>query len=420
MNNKTPFESSKSDIEAKIFSASKNTIVQCPSCLTRYAVESSSLAQLDAPKFHCSRCDHLFGSEDAGHFYSASPQTTEPAGAPLQSLPEYDLKGRKISSTEIREVTVDLDTPSFRHDKKNRALQIPGAIVGEYKASAPHEIIKGGPAEILTAESGDQTHFNFEYKRQRGEQSENPRNFRGFSLRDASYGGQNLTPADFGKVHYDFAKSDSSPWTAAGITAAGETTAVFPPPQIARPPERMPLWRSIAIFGLPMLITLCLLAVFGAWLSATSNANNAVASMLSRYLYQTSPARLSIRDAGFKRVTLEDGTNINLVTGVLANNTGQTWNQVTVEGFAFDSKGRAIITQRTEAVDSLAKSRVKSLSPDMIRNLQNSKASKPLAIKPGEKLEFSLALLPDAGDINTEKLLSHARYFGTRVYSVKK
>ena len=180
MNSKAPFESSKSGIEAGIFSASKNTIVQCPSCLTRYAVEAGSLSHSDTPRFHCSRCDHLFGAEDAGHFYTDSRQ-----------MPQYDLKGRKIPATEIKEVTVDLDSPSFRNAQKNRALQIPGSIAEEHRATPPHESLSNRPAEILTAEADEQINFDFEYRKnaQRSDKAELEKSFRGFSLKDASYGG---------------------------------------------------------------------------------------------------------------------------------------------------------------------------------------------------------------------------------------
>ena len=39
-------------------------LVACPSCRTKFAVESSAIASLEVPRFHCSRCDTVFVVEE--------------------------------------------------------------------------------------------------------------------------------------------------------------------------------------------------------------------------------------------------------------------------------------------------------------------------------------------------------------------
>ena len=39
-------------------------IVACPSCTTKFAVESSVVAAVEDPRFHCSRCDQVFSLEE--------------------------------------------------------------------------------------------------------------------------------------------------------------------------------------------------------------------------------------------------------------------------------------------------------------------------------------------------------------------
>jgi predicted Zn finger-like uncharacterized protein len=37
-----------------------HVLVSCPSCKTKFAVESSLIASYETPRFHCSRCDSVF------------------------------------------------------------------------------------------------------------------------------------------------------------------------------------------------------------------------------------------------------------------------------------------------------------------------------------------------------------------------
>jgi predicted Zn finger-like uncharacterized protein len=41
-----------------------NKIIQCPACSTKFAIEEAQLSDVSNPKFHCSRCNTVFGIED--------------------------------------------------------------------------------------------------------------------------------------------------------------------------------------------------------------------------------------------------------------------------------------------------------------------------------------------------------------------
>ena len=41
-------------------SSEPHVVVECPSCSTKFAVETSLVASYEIPKFHCSRCDSVF------------------------------------------------------------------------------------------------------------------------------------------------------------------------------------------------------------------------------------------------------------------------------------------------------------------------------------------------------------------------
>lgn len=43
-----------------------NKIIQCPACHTKFAINESQLQGVDNPKFHCSRCSHIFSLDIVG------------------------------------------------------------------------------------------------------------------------------------------------------------------------------------------------------------------------------------------------------------------------------------------------------------------------------------------------------------------
>jgi len=40
------------------------TVIQCPNCHTKFAVETSQIESYELPRFHCSRCDNVFSFEE--------------------------------------------------------------------------------------------------------------------------------------------------------------------------------------------------------------------------------------------------------------------------------------------------------------------------------------------------------------------
>ena len=70
-------------------------IIQCPSCSTKFAVDSSQLADVENPRFHCSRCDHFFESPEFG----AKPP--EPAAkASTEQIPAVSASAQQLSLIE--------------------------------------------------------------------------------------------------------------------------------------------------------------------------------------------------------------------------------------------------------------------------------------------------------------------------------
>lgn len=84
----------------------RNSIVQCPSCQTKFAVDSSMLEGQQLPRFHCSRCDHVFEMDIS----------TEEERKPVTPV--------KPQSAEIRPL---------------KSIELPKKIEHEIQVKAPHE-----------------------------------------------------------------------------------------------------------------------------------------------------------------------------------------------------------------------------------------------------------------------------------------
>lgn len=72
-------------------SSATRQVVQCPGCGTRFAVNASVLEGVESPRFHCSRCDKVFGIEESE---ASQRQTYEPSLPEGPARDERDLTPR--------------------------------------------------------------------------------------------------------------------------------------------------------------------------------------------------------------------------------------------------------------------------------------------------------------------------------------
>jgi len=410
--------------ENKFLALGKNTIIQCPSCRTRFAVDSSSLAQLEFPKFHCSRCDHVFSMEESSHFY-VEPRRNGGNG----SVKVFDASPEDINNFRTQEDEESFDVPSWRNDRNaSRGLEIPRSFENNFQAAPPHESLHGGddisgdfdeqqmPLFGSNLRNTDTRSFRpgVLFGHRRSDTGSSPR---GFSLKDDT----SLSPSDFGNVQYDFI-DEKEPGGGDGgsgrkgrdLTEAPAATQILPSGAAPSP------WRTLGMLSLPLGAMLLVLLVLSLFLSNNSAISRSISGYFSPGGQQVAPAALHISEARFKRVTLENGENVGIISGSISNNTPEAFKEVTLEGFAFDARGKPVASQRVSAASSLAKTRIKSLTLDMIESLQSGQLSKGFRLDPGEKYEFAMALIPPENSQATTAQMANVRYFGTRIYSVRR
>ena len=174
-------------------------------------------------------------------------------------------------------------------------------------------------------------------------------------------------------------------------------------------------WSSTLMLGLPVIGALIFFGVLGF----TLQANPEIASALSKKAFpaapQIAPSELFIKNTNFRKVLLDSGESVYVVSGKILNDSPSTFRDVIIEGILFDANGAPLLRTRASASSALAKGRVRSLTPEIIERSQRADTPSDYRMSAGDGQEFTLVMdesgAPDA--------VLKARYFSARVYSVR-
>jgi hypothetical protein len=126
---------------------------------------------------------------------------------------------------------------------------------------------------------------------------------------------------------------------------------------------------------------------------------------------QVAPPELRLEDTTYGTVALSSGETVRIITGTLTNESSTDVRNVVLEGLTFDAAGDKLTTVKVTSGATLSHSRLQSLTPDIITELQSGGHAKPLHLKVGESEKVTLAL--------TDQAAADARFFSARVFSVR-
>lgn len=348
------------------------TIVQCPQCQTKFAVEASVLAEVSAPRFHCSRCDFVFALET-----KASPSATAIAPSPSAfSVPEPRASIATEPMVQPRAAAANetpawsIGTPSMDRPSSARALEIPRNMESSSRVGAPHETHR---------DNFDFTQMKLDFKKSA------------------------LADAPISTFDQPLAYSSAT----APVEPKPARAESLPAIDYQRPSTR---WSGLAYVAAPLIFFLSLLIGISYYFRQHNEDAEKLFASLTENVAQVAPAELSVINPKFKRLALDSGESAYLVSGSIKNTSTQTFRDVKLEGIGFDDGGELVARTQVDAGATLTKTRVRSLTTEMIKNLQSGQLKNKIELKPGESEDFSFALLD--GDP------SKARYFAARIYSV--
>jgi hypothetical protein len=138
------------------------------------------------------------------------------------------------------------------------------------------------------------------------------------------------------------------------------------------------------------------------------------------------PSSLSVRSLKLSFQKTQNKETVAVVSGVILNGTGRSFEDVELEAIGFNERGEIIMSSRAPLRSSLTGQKISNLSIDGIQQHQRSLGAENNSIAAKEGVPFTVALLDgrsgrvDGSDARVVPDLSRVRYFSARIFSVSK
>lgn len=412
-------------------------VIQCPSCQTKFAVKTSMLAGASTPRFHCSRCDHVFSLEQQMEI----PLDMAPAHDPIKETPFEESPFAEPSFSDQSESSDWTVGPLDQEEQElesgmEETVEIPSfESIIEDAPQQPSNPTPTEDLEINRMNSAKTTEMPGAVRREALDQMDmvlNPRirRPRFNSLQDQDSFADELAepeteptpplpekkiaapvepvqqemPGPFGKKTDSWSIDAPVEDTLASKTLGGTSL------QQAAAAARFGRWKSAATLGIPLIGFLALLLLTGFVLSQNPETAWAIGNSVTGSTTRVAPAGLYMNDVSHQEVELESGELVHVISGSVHNTTAETFSVLTLEGLTFNAAGRLLTRTLVPANSTLGKTRIKSLSLEMIRNLQDNSRNARFSLGPDETQDFTIAIIHE-DPVNVA-------YYSARVYSV--
>ena len=183
------------------------------------------------------------------------------------------------------------------------------------------------------------------------------------------------------------------------------------------PESSIQRWKSVYIIAIPLIAALIGLAVLSVGTISDPSLLNDLVSTTLKAGPSSPPPGLFISEVQFKDLELENGNRLPAITGKVTNRTDRIFNEVVIIGGLFDKKGAPMVEAKTNLSSPLHRSRLKSLSIEMLPKLMTEGSSRSFKLKPGEESLFVLPFSEETtGGMKIKKAPAH---FAAKVFSVE-
>jgi predicted Zn finger-like uncharacterized protein len=374
----TPNAQDSSPMSSGGLNKKRVSVVQCPACQTKFAVDSSAITAVSNPRFHCSRCDHVF-----------SVSAIAEGGAPFQDLQQPE-QIQEPPQPQITKPAVNPSTLDFFENATQASVFGVDDTGEDFSASVMNE------EPIDSSELPDDV---FDYS----SDLENSKQQIGDHLFDFGLtGAKSLEEEPMG--YGSLTRAESSPipkieTTDNSIDPLLKKAVVKAPPSYKL--LLAPSFASIILFGAIAIISMV------SPKTITNLSNGFIAAK-----EHTLPTDLYVKKASLKRVVLDSGETVSVITGKVKNDSSLAIKELFLEAAIFDPKSKLLEKRKAHVASALTKSRVQSLTPQMLEDLQNAKPARSFNLKPNQEGDFTI-VVPEPQAINSLPPTS----FVTRIYS---
>ena len=452
--------------ETLLSSADENCIVQCPACFTRFSLPLSAITSQTDPRFHCSQCDTIFCAEVENSVLppiiaeKVQPDLLE-RPVPITNVPVTNevvdtLVSRSFEETEPAQVFSSSSTSSsssvaevisqekqptpihvVQSEKANsfkrqdnisssetsRSFEIPrpsfeiprpvssGPVSSDWSLGAPHESAMMPPEPLTSPKSRDratepsQINLDLNIAPQ------------GINSTQKHYTEQN------NQVNYGEPLLKTSPINSInsnkktpnqdknGHVAIKRRQLLLSSVQRMRINIPLGNWRAPLIIAGPLVSFFIALFFISALLKTNPLQSEEMITAAIPGISRIAPPGLAVIEARLRKITLESGESILALSGRVKNNSGKLIKRITLDGLVFDKQG-ALISEKQVLVSSpLAQSKIRSLSLEMIEDIEANASKGKTTVKDGESAPFVVTFRPQE--------VVGSRYFSTRINSIK-
>ncbi|MFN4894344.1 MAG: hypothetical protein ACK5GN_12640 [Pseudomonadota bacterium] len=425
-------------------------VVACPSCNTKFAVESSLVASYEVPRFHCSRCDSIF--ELSQEQPKSAPQTTNPT----QRWVLDDTTPKKPHNDDA-----SVTTPAVKAPLKSTDFTL-GTTMN------PDTFGPSSPAEPVEQSAGLSI-LGFRPRASRRHSSSLTRS----EAQSFATNTQKAPPVGRASSDYTdpFALFDAPGSTAAVTTPEKPATApvtssrttlqsapvarslnstVNTPTQPPVRKEASPTSSSTSIdysltpneptgpaneirpgllsrfsdktqnlvrLSIPVaasVVALCLVTFASRLMPLTMDSvfGAVVPGFIAGRTAHLPPAELSVQDLNLQLEKTQSKETIPVIRGFVSNASDKTFEDVSIEALGFNARGELLVRARAPLRSALSREKISDLPLETVKKFQTALSASDASIKAGEKVAFSVALfLQDTAP-------QEVTYFSARVFSV--
>ncbi len=380
-------------------------VVACPSCSTKFAVESTLVASYEIPRFHCSRCDAIFELKQ------------ERAAPPPASTAPESLTPVQVSSS-TQGWTLSDSTPK---DPQNDDAARPKSSLEIQAPLKSTDFTLGTIPDPDTFEPRDP----FDPIEDRA----------GLSI-------LGFRPSASRRHSTSLTRSETQS-LAAGIKPTPDPIEVQIQPSAAKvdlkvdtktlenpkssPPEDPPNYshrfseRTRGLFRLSTPVAaalglICAVSLCTRFMPLTMDSvfGSAIPGFISGRTSHIPPQEISVKDLNLQLEKTQSKELLPVIRGFVSNASDKTFEDVSIEALGFNAHGELIVRARAPLRSALSREKISDLSLDTVKKFQNAINASDASIKPGENVAFAVALfLQDAAP-------QEVTYFSARVFSVGK
>jgi hypothetical protein len=401
-------------------SSSPQIIISCPSCSTRFSVDGDAVSAMEHPRFHCSRCDAIFGLAQARqHEHQRTPEPRRPTPQPAETKTRSSYGSTRSSSTSPSIKPSDFSlgggSSAASSEPQSLARDIPPARQAHVEQ---HSTPPRGGWELFDS------HIPTSVSKEDMQEEMTSPHIEALSHEE--------TP-----LHNSF-EPPAPAWEQISLEANDDLDT-----QSSRPDRLIDARHSASIFeklfgsfaprsqGLIFmttpLVAACALLVVLSYSSRISpitigaTARSIAPSFLTRSLPKLPPPGVSVKGLKLTYVKTQSKEILPVISGTVTNNTSETIDGITLEGIGFNDRGEVMLSSQAPLRSALSREKVSDLSLETVVKFQNSLSARKASIAPKEEVPFTLALLgrKDTGRTIEDTDLGALKYFSARVFSIK-